>query len=383
MVLNFFLDLYDRVIMCVRHCIERKKFKDKRRIEIYSSINLSAEQKKSIDGFFKENYGKKIPYIWHRHFTAYTGKFDVAYFPELLYIPEFEYFMNGRKGFAEVFSDKNMLPILAKSVGVKMPKTVVSSTSGVYRDGDNRFITLEKLLGILKDSNKVFIKPSVDSNSGEKCRVIEFKDGMDMQTGKSCDEILKEYGKDFVVQECLTCHASIATIYPNSVNTFRVITYRWRDKIYSMPVIMRIGQGGASIDNAHAGGMFIAIDDDGTLHEAAFTEFREVYTHHPDTGIRFEKYRIDKVPQVIEKAKILHAAIPQYGCINWDFTIDAHGDPILIEANMTGGSIWLIEMAHGHGAFGDNTAEILQWMRFMKKIPFHKRQRYMYGNMQF
>ena len=130
---------------------------------------------------------------------------------------------------------------------------------------------------------------------------------------------------------------------------------------------MRIGQGGNFLDNAHAGGMFIAVDNDGTLHKKAFTEFRNEYTQHPDTKIKFEDYKIDLFPEVIKAAIQMHESVPQIGCCNWDFTIDITGTPMLIEANMNngkqGGGIWLIEMAHGVGAFGDNTAEILQWLR--------------------
>ena len=73
---------------------EIKKYRDGRRIEIYNKVTLSDDQMKKIDSLYLNNYGKKISYAWHRHYTAFTGKFDENYFPELLYIPEFERFMN-------------------------------------------------------------------------------------------------------------------------------------------------------------------------------------------------------------------------------------------------------------------------------------------------
>lgn len=62
---------------------EIKKFQDPRRVEIYSKVTLSKEQKNEIDAFYLKFYGAKIPYTWHRHFYAMTGKFDKKYFPEL------------------------------------------------------------------------------------------------------------------------------------------------------------------------------------------------------------------------------------------------------------------------------------------------------------
>lgn len=53
-------------------------------------------------------------------------------------------------------------------------------------------------------------------------------------------------GENFVLQERIKCHESIRKIYAGSVNTFRIMTYRWHDSIVSAPVIMRIGRGGTS-----------------------------------------------------------------------------------------------------------------------------------------
>ena len=52
---------------------------------------------------------------------------------------------------------------------------------------------------------------------------------------------------------------------------------------------------------------------------------------------------------------------------------------MLIEGNMNGGGIWVIEMAHGTGAFGERTAEVLQWMSMIKRVPKAKREQYSFG----
>lgn len=113
------------------------------------------------------------------------------------------------------------------------------------------------------------------------------------------------------------------------------------------------------MDNAHAGGMFIALSEDGTLHEKAFTEFDDSFSQHPDSGLVFDGYKIDKLPEVVNTVKKMHYLMPSIGVINWDMTIDENGYPILIEANVNCGSIWLFQMAHGCGVFGEKTPEIL------------------------
>lgn len=274
--------------------------------------------------------------------------------------------MNPYVDYVNVIADKNILSSFARSVGCKMPKTIQSCQKG--------FVSGEQVRG------KAFIKPSVDTNSGYGCRIIDIdNNGKDIITNESFDFIISRYGGDYVIQEVVSCHKSISKIYSQGVNTFRIITYRWKDKIKHIPSVMRIGRGGNYLDNAHMGGVFLGIKDDGTLCPTAFTEFKESFEKHPDTNVVFDGYKIGLFPLVLEAAHKMHAIIPQIGLINWDFTIDAEGHPLLIEANTAGGSIWLTQMAHGTAAFGEDTAEILQWMRKMKKLKKTRRKIYYYG----
>lgn len=358
---------------------ERKKYREPARKRIYETVTLTPEQEAAIDRLYLENYGEKIPYTWHRHYTAYTGRFDVNYFPELLYIPEFERFENLWEDYVSVFADKNVTPMLAAQAGVRTARTVLSRTRGMYRDGAYRHLSPEDAFALLSNAGEVFCKPSVDSSSGRNCFVARFENGVDALTGTPVAELLERLGTDFVVQERLVCHESIRTIYAGSVNTFRLISYRWKDEILFFPIIMRIGRGGNHVDNAHAGGVFIAVDDDGTLHRQAFTEFHEVFERHPDTGLVYEGYQIPLFPAVRKAAARMHEIMPQLGVVNWDFTIDEAGEPVLIEANIAGGSVWLCEIAHGRGAFGENTAEVLRWLRLMKHTKYADRKQYAFG----
>ena len=231
----------------------------------------------------------------------------------------------------------------------------------------------------MKNAGKVFIKGTVESCGGRGCAVVNFVDGVDTNTSLTVAQTLAPLGDNFCVQELLVCHESIRRIYSGSVNTFRVITYILENEAYCCPAIMRLGLGGSFTDNASAGGIFVAVDDDGTLHKSAFTEYRKEYTVHPDTGIAFEGQKIEHFEKVLALAKRLQLAIPQVGVINWDFTINEEGEPVLIEANMKNeiqsGSVWLIQMAHGKGAFGENTAKILQYIRRAKKMSFTERKK--------
>ena len=358
---------------------EIRKFQDARRKDICRFGRLSNEQKKEVDCFYECNYGEKIPYTWHEHNKAVSGKFDVRFFPELLFIPEFEHFMNSNSAFVDVFQDKNMLHAVAGRAGVKMPESILECACGVHLSRGERRISREQAIELVSDAGPAFLKPTKGTCSGNGCRVVDFADGFDLLSGERVDAVLSGVGRDYTLQKRIKCHQAVSMLHPQSVNTFRVMTYQWKNELIVAPVIMRIGQSGNFLDNAHAGGVFIGVDSSGTLLRKAMTEFNVVYTSHPDTGIVFEGYRIDGYEKVVAAAKEMHMVLPQIGIASWDFTLDDVGDPVLIEANLAGGSIWLIQMAHGRPFFGERTEEILQWIRAMKKLKPEERYDHLFG----
>lgn len=349
--------------------LEKKKYKDPRRLEIMSAVELSKEQKDAIDYFYMEHYGKRIPYTWHRHYYAFTGKFDEKYFPELLAIPEYEWLVNSEK-YSYCLEDKNILPfIVGKSDKIGVPDTILSCAGGIYRTCKG-YIRESEAARQLDNCGRAFIKPSVDSGSGKNCRVINCSHGVDLLTNDTVETILQQYGKDFVVQECIETSKEIYSLHPESVNTFRVITYILNDQIFHVPTIMRIGAGKNHLDNAHAGGMFIGIDDEGNMLEKAYTEFHDVFVSHPDTKIVFANHKIPSIQKVHEAAHEMHSRMPQLGMVNWDFTVSSSGTPILIEANIRNGSVWLSQLAWGKGLFEENTGAILEFCRDMRRNCF-------------
>jgi len=392
--MRLFLTVYNRFRKLLRHLCqnvgdwfmilfqviyERLKYRSKKTSHIWKNVKLTKEQKRAIDEFYKENYGKKIPYTYHRLFTGFTGDFDEKYIPEMLYAPYLERFLTDAH-YGNVFTNKNTLSVFARGLNVKMPQDMVVCNKGTYFDREFNKITAGEAEALLYNAGKVFMKVTTESCGGRGCAIANFVDGVDQNTNLTVAQTLATLGANFSVQELLVCHESIRRIYPGSVNTFRVITYLLDGVAYCCPIIMRMGRGGSVIDNASLGGIFIAVDDDGTLHKSAFTEWRDEFTIHPDTNIVFEGQKIEHMDKVIKLAKKMQYAIPQVGVVNWDFTINEAGEPVLIEANMKNdvqaGSIWLPQMAHGKGAFGENTAKVLQYIRRARKMPATKRKNF-------
>ena len=109
-VKNAIYDATEDLLVGRAHKAEIAKFRDPKRTAILEQVELADGQKRAIDDFYVENYGKKIPYTCIAT-LRFSGNFDVRFFPELLFIPEFERYMNQPSEYATVFEDKNLLPL--------------------------------------------------------------------------------------------------------------------------------------------------------------------------------------------------------------------------------------------------------------------------------
>ena len=297
------------------------------------------------------------------------------YFPDFMLYTYFERFMNLNVRYNWALEDKNLFPYVAEAAGVKIPETLAKKVYGVMFDGDNNVITEKELIQMLRDKGKLFCKPSTGSCGGSGCFALDFG----AENEASCHKKLLSLGENFIIQKKVIPHQSISELYSLAVNTFRVITYRWKGEFVSMPVFMRVGQGGAVVDNGAAGGMFVGVKPDGSLTDKAVMPYNTNIPVHPDTGVAFKGHVIEHFPKVVDAAIHLHQYIPQIGLVYWDFTIDSDGDPVLIECNTWKGTIYAVQMTHGVPAFGERTAEILQWIKKMKKTPYSQLKNHEFG----
>lgn len=121
---------------------------------------------------------------------------------------------------------------------------------------------------------------------------------------------------------------------------------------------MRIGRGESHLDNGHAGGIFVAVDDNGNLGKWAMDCNGNRFEYHPDSHIYFADYHVPFVCETKSAAIQLHECLPNLGFVNWDFAINSENQICLIESNLSCGSLWLFQDVQGQGVFGEDT----EWM---------------------
>lgn len=356
--------VYSKLVARHRITKQKKSINDPRRKKIRNRYALTPQQIKQTEDYYLSNYGKKIHLFWHELYYGVSGKFDYRYFPEYLYIPILESILNNDKASVDFLSNKvnQYIFFSPRKDLVKMPELVGGVINNLPIDqnlSSQSFQTLSDNIKRLKQP--VFIKPLRDS-SGRGCYILKHEE---ISEGR-LRTIAKEQKGSYLIQKVIKNSEQIRKIYPTALNTFRIVTYRLNGKIFHMPSVLRIGRGGNNVDNAHAGGIFVGIADNGEFLPTAHTEFGLDFASHPDSGFIFENSKIEGFGKLIVAAEQLHRLLPYMGIVFWDLALRENDEPILVEANTEFGGIWLSQMAHGIGPFGDNTDEILKILRQKK-----------------
>lgn len=333
------------------------------RRSLWKKVVLSKKQNEFIQKNFEKYYGKSYSTKWHRLYQSYTGKFDKDYFPEILFSTKLEPLLNPRS-ISITLEDKNLLEPLYKSIsGLRIPETLIGNSYGTFYSnvGSKRKIINDKeACQLMSNTDYVVIKPTIGTHSGNRIMICKFVNGKDEFTQKSCKDILEPYNVNFIVQEHIINCRELSTLYGESLNTIRVITYILDNQLYHLPLALRLGCNGSKVDNIGAGGLFIGISPEGHLKPYALDETGTKYSHHPNSKVTFRNYFIPNIPKVLEVAYICHLHTPQVKMVSWDFTIDENLNVVLIEANMLGQSLGFPQIAHGESAFGVNTGKMLK-----------------------
>ncbi len=342
-----------------------------RKKPLYKDVVWTKEQQKEFDDFWKKNYGKKISNRWHKLYEASNGVYHYDYLPEILYSTKIEPKLNDYT-YCEVFADKNLNEIFFNNriAGVRTPNCYLSNNHGKFYDSQRQLISKDMAVEILSNIGEAVIKPTVNSSSGKGVIIVNMQNGINIRNNMSALDIINSYKSNFIVQEKIKPSEELSALYPSSINTLRTISYIVGDSINVAPISLRIGGGGSEVDNIHAGGMSIAVGNDGALAKYAYRlgygDSFEKFEEHPDTSIMFEGYRLSFVERLIDTAKRLHKLTANIGFISWDFTVDSDDNIVVIEANFKGQSVWFPQMLSGDTFFGEDTEKVLNTLKELK-----------------
>lgn len=213
-------------------------------------------------------------------------------------------------------------------------KVIDSSSDIVIQDKDGSTLLLKPLL---EKEGKLFAKPH-DGIQGIGCFLISYIDDeycLANDEKLSYTELKKRMPAGYLVEQVLRNHPTINAIYPFALNTVRIVTMRdTNGKCHYVSGFHRFGVGGATVDNAHSGGVAVGLDaENGCWKKYVFAD-NATYcnTKHPDSGFVFENKPIPYFKEAVELALRAHDVFKKVQAVGWDVAITPEG-PLITEGN--------------------------------------------------
>jgi len=289
------------------------------------SWNYKPYQNK-MNPYFKK-YGFDYSIMEGEYYGQMTGIKSDLYIP----LTFFYYYLCPFLNQAGYHQDKNMfrklLDVKNSKIDLIMPYQVVYNQGGVYYDSDGEVCTRENAIQLVNAYSKdIIVKPTVHTTWGKGVMPLS-REG---RTAESIAHLFEAYKQDFSFEEKIVQHADLASFNPTSLNTIRVTTYRKPNgEIKYLYAIQRFGGEGSIVDNASAGGGFVALSEDGVVDR----------TVKKYKSLKFEKLAgnaVERIPyfqKIKDAALYLHSKLPNLNYIGWDMSVTQEGVPVLIEFN--------------------------------------------------
>lgn len=310
---------------------------------------LTAEQIEEARNFFKPY--TEIEPIFFEFYREKHGKFDVRFIPDDIYYcyvdPHFNDWHLAKRLDNKCFY-RNMFP------AVQQPELVLRRMNSIWFDGKDEILSEKDVLNLLQEESNLFVKIATESDGGQGVR--HFADAADVD---QFWKFVQSTASDIVVQRGVIQHPDLCKLNSSSVNTIRILSLLGNDGVKLYSAVLRMGVNGSKVDNEASGGRTCGILPDGTLKAVAHNKYGDCCTEHPNSHISFDGYVVPGFDKVCQVVPSLHKQVPHFRLISWDFAVDLHGEPVLIEANFRYGGVTIHQLNNGP-IFGDDTEKILQ-----------------------
>jgi hypothetical protein len=148
-------------------------------------------------------------------------------------------------------------------------------------------------------------------------------------------ELAERLRHGFIIEERITQHPAMAELYPDSVNSLRLITVRKGEDVILFAAEQKIGANGQTRDNWATGGLLGLVDPVTGKLGREFIYRPDIggkATRHPQTGVTFEGREVPFFKEAVNMAREFHSFLYGTHSIGWDIAITSEG-PMFIEGN--------------------------------------------------
>ncbi len=186
----------------------------------------------------------------------------------------------------------------------------------------------EDVIAFMK-RHPVFMAKPIDGGCGHGIEKI------DTSEYSSLDEVynkLVEGNNNFELEEVIKQHPAVSAIYPDAINTVRVVTILKDGVAHVICAYFRIGNG-KFVDNFNSGGMVAPVNEvTGEVIDRAIDKKKNLYETHPQTGSKIKGFKFPYWEEALKMCKEAAKVVPQMGYIGWDVCFTPDG-PIFVEGN--------------------------------------------------
>lgn len=149
-----------------------------------------------------------------------------------------------------------------------------------------------------------------------------------------------------LVEEVIQQHHALQELYPQGVNTVRVVTILTGTVVEIMWVGLKIGSNGSVVDNVAEGGIVAWVDrNTGVVTTPAANYDGDTFEYHPNTGVKILGFQVPNFGAVKELASSAARLIPEIRYVGWDIAVTEDGAQ-LIEGNEYPGHLLMQIPAH-------------------------------------
>lgn len=284
--------------------VSRQSFAEKIAIQRLATYDTLVEQKRNNLTPLSEEQKKEIRSFWERKLMWHDDLLNMKYYEVYntvekdksklkYYIPDSffyaffdEWLTNPQRSTA--LDDKNMYDMYF--FDVKRPKTIARKLDGIFLNENYNEISLEQFISTCKNHKEIIVKSAIGSWGGHGVKfwsadndsIETLFDYIYTQNAKYF--IGSSVYKQYIIQEVIKQHPTLAKISPSSVNTIRVMTMFRDGKVKPLSSVLRMGIDGSRVDNCSSGGIVCGITEDGHLKDVAYDGAANRYYSHPQGG---------------------------------------------------------------------------------------------------
>lgn len=328
------------------------------------SCPLSNDEKEEI---FKV-WGMKDEQLYKEfEIFKFFGGFDVRYLTHYVYLPSLAHKLNNYK-YTRLLEHKSLLGRLCNST-LKFPKCLVRVLDGEYYNDKMCQISKEEAVNEIAEVGVIIVKDSTESSGGRSIEKIDIGSLDKTSREARIQQIFEERKYDFVIQECIKQHSSMARFNPTSINTLRVTSLYLNGKFTALSTTLRFGKKGSIVDNLGAGGVIVGVNHDGHLKDYGYDIKYNKYAEYND--IIFKDTIIEQIPSILKQIEYNH--INNFSLcklIGWDICINENNEPIIIEINSSQPGVTGQQLCSGP-IFGDRFEEVMEYCN-NKKFRYHR-----------